>query len=569
LQSCLAAIEKATESGLYAAGFLSYELGYLLEPRLAPLLPDERNQPLLWMGLFEKPRILTSSQVRQWLHDQGQGKFDLRDLRLSISEADYQRAFEKVKDFLRAGDVYQINLTFKYLFNFSGDPLVLYEALRRKQRVAHGALVAAPNFHVLSLSPELFVHTEKGNARVRPMKGTAPRGVTSSEDQRLREWLQGDEKSRAENLMIVDMLRNDLGRVAMPGSVKVSDLFAVETYRTVLQMTSTVTARLPEEIGFKRLIQSLFPCGSITGAPKIRAMEIIRELETSPRGVYTGAIGMVAPKNCVRFNVAIRTLHLNAEGRGEMGIGSGLVYDSRAEAELKECLLKAEFLTAPHQDFQLIETLRWQAPQGYYLLGLHLERLAVSAVHFGFPYDPSRVRLALKAEARKFRVGTYRVRLLLGDDGEITVTSSPVTLPTRETLMGFVISERRVDSTDIFLYHKTTNRELYTNEYQRLQLLTGCDEVLFLNERDEITEGSRTNIFIQKNGRLLTPARNAGLLNGTLRSRLLADRRRKVARAVLTLEDLQSAERVFLGNSVIGLVSAYPLDVTPRNRMAG
>ncbi|MEE8227083.1 MAG: chorismate-binding protein, partial [Kiloniellales bacterium] len=293
--AALARVADAARRGLYAAGFLSYELGYLLEPKLAPLLPAQRCQPLIWFGLFDEPQELDPAGAGRWVEERQAGGYRVDDLRLSVDRRDYLAAAGRVKDYIAAGDVYQINLTFKYLFGFSGDPLALYAALRRRQRVAYGAMVSAQDFQVLSLSPELFLRVREGVAEARPMKGTAARGASPDDDAAQRAWLRHDEKSRAENLMIVDLLRNDLGRVAEIGSVKVTDLFTVESYPTLYQMTSGISARLRPGVGLAELAQGLFPCGSVTGAPKMRAMEIIRELEPAPRGIYTGAIGMVAP----------------------------------------------------------------------------------------------------------------------------------------------------------------------------------------------------------------------------------------------------------------------------------
>ena len=302
--------------GLHAAGYFAYELGYCLEPKLRALFPRSLNVPLFWVGLYEEAHRMSDEEVRHWLDDRGgAGPAKISNLTLSWSREDYGRAFKTVQDYIASGDVYQINLTQKYGFEFDGDPIALYRALRRRQRVAYGALIETPDLAVLSLSPELFFRREDQQLSTRPMKGTAPRGRTPREDARLKTWLAMDEKQRAENLMIVDLLRNDLARVSRIGSVEVADLFTVETYRTVHQMTSGITSELRSDIKLADMLRALFPCGSITGAPKVRAMEIIREVEKEPRGIYTGAIGTIAPSGECQFNVAIRTAVLSG-GRG-------------------------------------------------------------------------------------------------------------------------------------------------------------------------------------------------------------------------------------------------------------
>jgi para-aminobenzoate synthetase/4-amino-4-deoxychorismate lyase len=387
------------------------------------------------------------------------------------------------------------------------------------------------------------------------MKGTAARGRTPREDARLKTWLAMDEKQRAENLMIVDLLRNDLGRVAKIGSVEVTDLFTVETYRSVHQMTSGITAELRSDMGLKDMLHALFPCGSVTGAPKVRAMEIIHGIESGDRGVYTGAIGCIAPSGDAQFNVAIRTVVLHG-ARGEMGIGGGIVADSKEDSEYEECLLKANFLTQVDAPFDLIETLRYEKARGFHLLERHLARLQSSAQHFGYPYSREAVIAALDAEAASTTAPVSMVRLLLAEDGAITVTSIEITLPTKGTVWRFVISDQRIDEKDPLFYHKTTRRQFYDDEMKRLKALTGCDEVVFLNMRGELTEGTRTTLFVEQDGRLFSPALACGLLAGTLREELLDLPRATASEAVLTPRDLAGADAIYLGNSVRGLVRA-------------
>jgi aminodeoxychorismate synthase, component I, bacterial clade len=555
----LAAIEAGLADGLTAAGFFAYELGYALEPRLAPLMPAARPVPLLRIGLFRDARWLSRRDARAWLAARVRGPCRVGALPPGLDRAQYRAAFATVHDLIAAGDVYQINLTFKQRLRIEGDPLALYLDLQRRQRVNHGGLIVAPGLSVLSLSPELFLRVDNGRALMRPMKGTAARARTPDEDRTRARWLAADEKSRAENLMIVDLLRNDLGRLAPVGGVRVTDLYTVETLRTLHQMTSGIEATLQPDVGVARLLRAIFPCGSVTGAPKIRAMEIIRAIETEPRGLYTGAIAMLRRDARggldLHMNVAIRTLVVDAAGQGELGIGSGVVSDSDADLEYDECLLKARFVSDRTERFALIETLRWDRSGGYALLDRHLDRLATSAVWFGIAYDDEGVRQQLATATASFGEPAMRVRLLLDEDGEATLTAAP--LPERPAVLHYAVSPRPQPSDDPFRYHKTTRREGYAAELARLKAATGCDEVLFVNERGELTEGSWTNLFVRRHDRLLTPASRCGLLPGTLRAELLAAG--EAVEAILRLEDLATAEAIFLGNSVRGLIPAVPV----------
>jgi para-aminobenzoate synthetase/4-amino-4-deoxychorismate lyase len=554
----LARIEAAVDGGLYAAGYFSYELGHVFEPRLAKLLDAPRAAPLIWMGLFPRKAEMNAVEAAEWLRGQQRGEHHISAVTPAIGYPAYARKMARALEYIAAGDIYQLNLTFKARFAFSGDPVSLYRHLRARQKAPYSALISTPERQILSLSPELFLTVKDGVATTRPMKGTARRGAHAGEDARLSQWLARDVKSRAENLMIVDLMRNDLGRIAEMGSVEVSDLFTVETYQTVLQMTSGVTARLKEGIDFSALIRAIFPPGSITGAPKLRAMEIIGELEDEPRGVYTGAIGVIAPGGDCAFNVAIRTLVIGADGRGEIGIGSGVVQDSVAAAEYDECLLKMKFLTDPAPPFELIETLRWESGEGFWLLDRHMARMAASAKHFAYPFDEAAARAALEAHAAALEGTCWRVRLTLDSHGALNITSAPMTRPGPEAALRFAIAETRMSVSNPFVYHKTTRRAFYDDERARLAAARGVDEAVFLNERGHITEGSFTNVFIEKEGALLTPPLDCGLLAGTLRAELLETA--KAREAVLTVRDLADADAIWLGNSVRGLLRAEPAD---------
>ena len=558
VDGALARLEAGLARGLHAAGFFAYELGYVLEPRLAPLLPAGRNVPLLWFGLYARPQAMSNAEVEHWLATHTRSvTYQFTDVTHAWNAATYQQRFAVVQDMIRAGDIYQLNLTFKARFRLSGSPLAFYRDMRQRQRVAYAGIVDTGAVTVLSASPELFIEQHGRVVTTRPMKGTAPRAGTPDADAEARRQLASDVKQRAENLMIVDLMRNDLGRIVEVGSVEVTDLFTVETFRTLHQMTSGVRATLKAGVGLADLLRAIFPPGSVTGAPKIRAMELIAELETEPRGVYCGGIGHVSPAGDALFNVAIRSPVVFRNATGEMGIGSGVVFDSEGAKEYAECLLKMKFLTDPPKSFELIETMLYEPGSGFWLLDRHLSRLESSARYFGYAYDACAVTAALAREIAGKERERLRVRLTLAENGALTVTSAPQPRPSPDTRMRYVVSATRIASSDAFLFHKTTRRELYDGEWKHYNETLGADEVLYLNERGELAEGSRTTIFVERGGRLLTPPLASGLLPGTLRAELLETGRAQ--ESTLTLADLETADAVYLGNSVRGLLRAEPL----------
>lgn len=546
----LARLEAANAEGLHAAGFLSYELGFVFEERLIGQLPPPGATPLLWLGLYEAPERLTQAEVDARLTRlAGETTAVARDITPLWDLADYRLAFERVQSLIASGDTYQVNLTFKAAFQLEGSPLALYRALVAKQAVAYGALIHTGAQWILSRSPELFISSRDGLLSARPMKGTLKRGRSLAEDEAGRLALAADEKNRAENLMIVDLLRNDLGRIAELGSVAVTDLFTVETYTTLHTMTSGITARRRPDVTTTQLLANLFPCGSITGAPKLRAMDIIADVEAAPRRLYTGSIGHFAPNGDLTLNVAIRTAIIDSHGRGEIGIGGGIVADSLPEDEYSEALLKMAFFTEPARPVTLIETLLWAPDTGYTLLARHLDRMAASAAYFALPFDRQAIVTLLEAES--FATAPMRVRLTLDASGP-AVTAVP--LPPSPDPFRFSIAPERLHAQSLWLMHKTTNRAFYDEPRQRAHAERGVDEVVFLNERDELTEGSITSLFIERGGILLTPPLSSGLLPGTLRAELIATGR--AHEQVLRLADLEAAEAIWLGNSVRGLLRA-------------
>ena len=550
----LESIETALQAGRFAAGYFSYELGYLLEPRLCALLPNPRAMPLLWFGIFENAEFLEKAAAETLFSVADGGRAYTGPLRHEWDRAAYKQRFALVHDWTAAGDIYQANLSFRSRFRLAGDPFALYAALRRQSRMAYGAYLDDGTRQILSLSPELFFTLDAdGRLTAKPMKGTAARAAEPSADAASRARLASSVKERAENLMIVDLLRNDLGRVAETGSVTVENLFAVETYPTLHTLVSTVAAQKKPPVAVTEIVRALFPCGSVTGAPKIRAMEIIRALEESSRGVYCGAIGYFAPDGSAKFNVAIRTLTISGD-RGELGIGGAVTYDSRADAEYEECLLKARYYENARRPLTLIETLRWEPGQGFVRLPRHLARMQASAAFFDIAFDGDGALRTLERAASGAGQG-LRVRLTLDEAGVFGRSATP--WGAQPPFWRFAISSERVRSTDLFLRHKTDWRDLYEEEYARAGRDLHCDEVLFLNERGELAEGSRSNIFVEREGMLLTPPLSAGCLNGCLRQELLEQGR--CTEAVLTPVDLESAEAIYCGNSLRGLVRAVPV----------
>jgi len=577
LPALFAAIEDALRAGLCAAGFLNYECGAWFESAASSRKSEDRQNASCahaWFGIYERGYRFDSAagifidelpqeiDARlQVLRDRLGAKRAVAAFsgvnvtaEFAISEAEYAKRIAAIHEWIRSGDVYQLNFTAPWHLSVEGSTAELYARLRSQQPARYGAFVHAESQHkILSFSPELFFSIdETRRIATRPMKGTARRGRTTREDRDRAEWLQRDPKNRSENVMIVDLVRNDLGRVARFGSVRAERLFSVERYPTLWQMTSTVTADLREDATCEAIFRALFPCGSVTGAPKVRAMQLISELEDAPRGVYTGAIGFFSPHRTV-FNVAIRTLELNGSA-GTMGTGSGVVIDSVAADEYRECLLKAEFLTTAQggalEQFSLIETMLWHG--AYPLLELHLDRLMDSAEYFDFAADREEVRAALENYARQFALGSaQRVRLLLDREGQLRITHQALDKDAPDRVGHVRIAKDRTDPANSMLFHKTTRRELYARAFEQAQR-EGSDDVLFFNQRGELTEGAISNVFIEKDGKLLTPPIECGLLAGVYRRHLL-EMRSNIEERVLNEDDLRSADAVYLADAVRGL----------------
>lgn len=529
--------------GQHSAGYLAYEAGHALEPKLAPLARETGpgDPPLLWFGLFEGWEEVDSAAL---LPDPA-GAWAGRPRPL-IARGDHEAAIVRALDHIIAGDIYQANLTFPAEVAAAGHPLALYAAIRPRARAGWGGIVFTGEHWLLSFSPELFFTAEAGRVTARPMKGTAPAGSDS-------EALRSDPKQRAENLMIVDLLRNDLSRLSKPGTVKVPALFEVETYPTVLQMTSTVVGELEPGRDAVDLLATIFPCGSVTGAPKIRATEIIAALEREQRGPYTGSIGRLAPDGEAAFNVAIRTLVLKGgDGVARLGLGSGIVADSVAADEWRECLAKGEFVATAGR-FDLIETMRFDPHDGIAELGRHLARMKRSAETFGFAFDRHHARNELQA-ATFFLREPRKLRLMLSSSGALAIEARPLPVSPAGAV-DVALAPLPVESEDFRLRHKTSDRRFY----DRAREAAGTFEVAFVDGEGFLTEGSLTSLFVERGGKLLTPPLGRGLLPGVLREALIEAGRAEEAE--LRAEDLD--EGFFVGNAVRGLIAARLAQLSP------
>jgi para-aminobenzoate synthetase/4-amino-4-deoxychorismate lyase len=513
--------EARARLGAYVAVMISYEASPACDAALSTNDADEF--PLAWAAVFAEAAGETQAG-----RDSFSGPWSAH-----VTRDEYEASVDRIRELIAAGDTYQVNYSFPLTSTFSGDAYAWYQELSLAQGAQYCAYLDLDRYQVLSLSPELFFERRGNRVITRPMKGTIRRGRWTEEDEELAAQLRNSTKDKAENIMIVDLLRNDLGKVSVPGSVHVSSLFEAERYETVWQMTSTVESTLRPGTSFVELMSALFPCGSVTGAPKIRTMQIIRELERFPRGVYTGAIGFLRPDgNCI-FNVAIRTVVIDKEtGVATCGVGGGVTIDSTAAGEYEECLVKSRFLETRPVEFELFETMLLEDGK-IFLVERHLERLKKSAAYFGFKNPP-----VLKIPSK-----TGKLKVSLRKDGRIETEITEV--PDLRGLTRAGLASAPVDSSDRFLFHKTTSRDFYNGQ---LAQRPDCDDIIFWNERGEITESTIANVVVQIDGEMFTPPVRSGLLAGTFRDHLLAEG--EIKERVITIEELRNASEIYLINSV-------------------
>ncbi len=529
-------VETAVEhENLYAAGMIAYEAAPAFDPALK--VRQEDDFPLLWFGLFDRT-------ARYSLPDEGVNP-PAMDWQPSIAPSEYEQALREIKTQIYQGNTYQVNFTYRLLNTDRPDPWQLFLYLNRAQNPDYGAFIDLPEWGICCASPELFFRLDGDRIESHPMKGTAPRGLWSAADGRTARQLRTSDKDRAENIMIVDMVRNDLGRIAKTGSVSVPELCRVQRYPTLWQMVSVVRARTGKPVS--EIIAALFPAASITGAPKSSTMHIISTLESLPRRIYTGTIGYMAPGRHAQFNVAIRTALVDKRtGNAEYGTGGGIVWDSRIDSEAKESRIKARILSHHQPSFDLLETLLWTPEDGYFLLDRHLQRMSDSADYFDFKMDRPHVRQELFKAAKRFEL-PHKIRLLVSRSGAMRLESAPFVLPSAEQPVT-VLAAAPVGSGDVFLYHKTTHRQVYK---KALAQRPGAADVVLFNEKNELTESTFANVVLEQNGHLYTPPRSCGLLAGTYRAELIS--RAKIHERIIPIAELDSYDRLYLINSVRGM----------------
>lgn len=534
-------LDEAADLGFYAAGFVSYEAAPAFDAAME--VRPASDFPLLWFGIFEEPQHPAHAGQAE---SADRTDYNVSDWQMAGSPKAYQEGIRKIKQAIEEGDTYQVNYTERLHADFSGSDFEFYRQLARNQQAGYGAYLNIGDQRILSASPELFFRVDDGRLTTKPMKGTAARGRTLEEDKERIAELLASEKEQAENLMIVDLLRNDMSRLAKKGTVNVEKLFEVETYPTVHQMTSTITAELSPDLKILDWFKALFPCGSITGAPKISTMHTIAELESTPREVYCGAIGYITPEKNAVFNVPIRTVIIDKEeGKARYGVGGGVTWDSTSEGEFRELQTKAEVLTARRPEFQLLESLKLENGN-YPLKPYHIERLLDSAAYFNFPADQCAIEEHLSKLADEYPDGLYKVRLLLDHVGEISIGAQK-TAAIQEPVP-CALAAAPVDSGNAFLYHKTTNRQVYGEAAKTMP--PEAFSVLLWNENGELTEFTIGNVVVEKDGEFFTPPVSCGALPGTFRQQLLDEG--IISEKIILKDELGDWDAVWFINSVRG-----------------
>jgi para-aminobenzoate synthetase / 4-amino-4-deoxychorismate lyase len=549
-------IDELVRKGFVGYSLLNYEAGYLFEKTFHKFLP--KNEKLIQFFFYDKKDLLKQDSTK--IEFDFKEKYQIKEFRLNTTKQEFNNSVRKIKNFISEGDTYQVNYTVKGKFDFNGSYVDLFSSLIFNQSAKYIAIINNGSNIIISLSPEMFFEIEGKNIISKPMKGTIKRGVNIHNDLINFNELKQSEKNKAENVMIVDMIRNDLGRISKYGSVKVKNLFEIEKYESVFQMISAVQSSLNNKVKLSTILNNIFPCASITGAPKIRTMEIINELEKENRGIYTGSIGLIR-KNKVTFSVSIRTLTLDKKSnKGEIGLGSGIVWDSIAEEEYDETKLKGKFLSNPEKPFEIIETILVDNKK-IFLFGDHLDRMQKAAEYFLFVFDRIKVEKQLSEIVNELDNKKYKLKITLDKWGRLNHFIYPIVDNAKEVKI--IISEKIIASQNRFQYFKTTNRKIYDDEYKKYSGL-GFFDVIFFNEKGELAEGAMTNIFVYKDKKIFTPPLNAGILNGIYRSNFIKKNPKAIEKTLL-LGDLKNADKIILTNSVRKEVIVNKLLISDRN----
>ena len=540
----------------YAYSVINYEAGFLFEQKLFQLLPT--NKTLGEFVFFDKTNIEIIKSDK--ISFDFSSDYKIKNFHLNTSKQEYIKSIQKIKDFIKEGDTYQVNYTVKGKFNFSGNLCSLFQNLIFNQSAKYIAFINLPERFIISISPELFFEFNKNKIITRPMKGTSHRGIDTQNDFFAKQNFSNSEKDKAENVMIVDLLRNDLGRISKFGSVKVDKLFEIEKYESLYQMTSEISSTPLRGTKFSDIIQKMFPCGSVTGAPKIRTMEIIHLIEKERRNIYTGSIGLLL-RNKITMNVAIRTLSIDKKtGKGEIGLGSGVVWDSEPEKEFNEVLLKSKFLTSPQSPFEIFESMLVRNSEVSFL-DEHINRLKATADFFLFKFDEKSFRKELEIFLKKLkRIDSLKLKIMLNKYGLISFKVSELNIPVEKIRV--ILSKSRINSQNKFQYFKTTNRKLYDKEYE-FYSSKEFYEVLYLNEKSHLAEGSITNIFIRKGLNYFTPTLSSGILPGIYRT-FMMKKNPEIKEKNISLHDLLNADEIILTNSVRGEVKVDELYLNER-----
>ncbi|MBE0571325.1 MAG: aminodeoxychorismate synthase component I [Ignavibacteriaceae bacterium] len=547
-------IQKLIDKGYYGYSMIKYEAGFIFEEKLSKYMSGDCEK-LIQFFFFDKCEVKQIKSSKIIFNEFSKNKYSVKDFKLNRSDTQFFDDIKKIKRHIKEGDTYQVNYTVKGKFNFSGSRSSFFQQLLFNQSAKYSAFINNDEQFITSLSPELFFHQKDREIISHPMKGTIRRGHNHSLDRIAETELKSGEKNRAENVMIVDLIRNDFGRICRYGSVKVPEIFQIEKYESLFQMVSEVEGKLRKKIKMLEILQNIFPCGSVTGAPKIRTMEIINEIEKEKRGIYTGSIGLVTPEE-LKMNVAIRTITINKNsGNGIMGLGSGIVWDSNPQSEYEEVLLKSKFLTEPLDYFEIFETMRYENGE-IKLLDQHLARIKSAADYFLFKFNEKKIRKQLIKSVEDIdKQKPKKIKLSLTKWGKIKVDLSDI--PKSAKNIFAILSQSKIDSTDKFRHFKTTNRKLYDDEYSQYNS-KGFYEVLYLNEKDEIAEGSRTNIFLRKGNAWFTPHLDSGALPGIYRNCFIKSNFNVIEKNI-TVKDLIEADELLLANALRGEVKVNKL----------